>query len=216
MKEFLQTRRSTKVKMMSKPGPSSDELNDILEIAARVPDHGKLSPFYFVVFQGDARKEFGQHLARIWKNDHPDATQDFLDNEENRFMQAPLVVAVISRLRDAKIPAWEQILTAGACCHNLCLAANAHGYGTNWLTQWYYNHPEIRKVLNLENGHDNVAGFIYIGTETEKQEDRDRPNIELLINHWTSHNSNDKKGNNYNKDGLGSPHHGFTITQPQT
>jgi nitroreductase len=209
MKEFLHTRRSTKVKMMSEPGPSLDELNDILEIAARVPDHGKLSPFYFVVFQGDVRKEFGQHLAEIWKNDHPDATQYFLDSEKNRFMQAPLVVAIISRIRDAKIPAWEQILTAGACCQNLCLAANAHGYGTNWLTQWYYNHPEVRNILNLEDGRDNVAGFIYIGTETEKQDDRDRPDVRLLTNNFGEELN--KKGHEYNKDGMTKPEDGFSI-----
>jgi nitroreductase len=209
MKEFLQTRRSTKVKMMVEPGASQDELNDILEIAARVPDHGKLSPFYFIVFQGEARKEFGKHLARIWKNDHPDATQYFLNNEKNRFMMAPLVVAVISRIRDAKIPAWEQILTAGACCHNLCLAANAHGYGTNWLTQWYYNHPEVRNILDLEDGRDNVAGFIYIGTQTEKQDDRERPDIKLLTNNFGEELN--KKGHEYNKDGMTKPEDGFSI-----
>lgn len=214
--KFLQARRSTKTKHMTGPGPTDEQLNAILEIAVRVPDHGKLSPFYFIIFKGDERKKFSHHLRNIWIKDHPDATQAQIEMEETRFLQAPVVIAVISRIRNASIPAWEQILSTGACCYNLCLAANAFGYGTNWLTQWYYNHPAIREILNLEDGRDNIAGFIFIGAETEKNPERERPELSEIINTWTSHNANDKKGDIYNKSGFDLPHHGFDITQSTT
>jgi len=213
MKDYLKNRRSTKLKYMTDPAPSAEELEAILNIAARVPDHGKLSPFYFIVFEGGTRVEFGQHLRDVWAKNHPESTDKYLKEEASRFTRAPMVIAVISRIREAKIPIWEQLMTAGACCYNLCLAANSHGYGANWLTEWYAYDEDIRGVLGLENGRDNVAGFIYIGTETEKQDDRDRPDLENITNYWTSHKPSDKKGDNYNKDGLGMPNHGFEITQ---
>ena len=215
MKEFLQTRRSTKVKYMAEPGPSAEELKEILTIAARVPDHGKLSPFYFIVFQGEERAAFGKYLRDLWAADYAEATAEQLEHEEKRFMRAPVVIAVVSRVRDAKIPVWEQLMCAGACCYNLCLAANAHGYGTNWLSEWYSFDERIHNILGLEKGRDNIAGFIYIGTQTEAQEERERPNLDDITNFWTFDSSADKKGDNYNKDGLGRPHNGFTIIQSE-
>lgn len=211
LSDFLQTRRSTKIKHMVSPAPVGDELQTILQTAARIPDHGKLNPWYFVVFEGDNRAAFGKHLRATWAKNHLDATQEQLDHEENRLTRAPLVIAVISRVRDATIPAWEQILSAGACCYNLCLACNAHGYGANWLTEWYAYDDDIRAALNLEDGRDNIAGFIYIGTETEANEERPRPDMNEIINHWTEDRIMDKKGNTYNKDGLPMPTQGFKI-----
>ena len=151
---------------MTAPAPTGQELIDILTVGARVPDHGKLNPWYFVVFEGETRAKFGKKIREVYHRDHPDATEEQLLNEENRLTVAPLVVAVISRIRESKIPVWEQLLSAGACCYNICLAANARGYATNWLTQWYAFHPDIRDYLGLENERDNVAGFIFIGTAT--------------------------------------------------
>ena len=215
MKDYLQSRRSTKIKHMTAPGPNADELKEILQIAARVPDHGKLSPFYFIVFQGTERATFGKHLRHLWAQDYADATQEQLTHEENRFMRAPLVVAVVSRIRESKIPVWEQLMCAGACCYNLCLAANACGYGTNWLSEWYSFDERVHDILGLEKGRDNIAGFIYIGTATEVQDDRERPDLNDITNLWTSGQMPDKKGNNYNKDGAGIPHNGFTIIQSE-
>ena len=96
LKQFLSNRRSTKLKSMTAPAPTGHELSEILKTAARVPDHGKLSPFYFIVFEGDSRAEFGKILRAAWAKDHVDATDEHLDHEENRMMRAPLVVAVIS------------------------------------------------------------------------------------------------------------------------
>lgn len=216
MKDFLTTRRSTNLKHMAEPGPDAAQLQDILKIAARVPDHGKLSPFYFIVFEGQARADFGKKLREFWAADYADATEEQLQNEENRFMQAPVVVAVVSRIREAKIPAWEQMMSAGACCYNLCLAANAYGFGTNWLTHWYCFDKRVHDLLGLEEGRDNIAGFIYMGTATATQEDRERPDLDKIVNYWTFNSIMDKKGDEYNKDGLGLPIDGFKITQPET
>ena len=211
MNEFLQNRRSTKLKHMTSPAPTDGELNEILKTAARIPDHGKLAPFYFITFEGEERAHFGNHLRKIWANDYPHATQEQLEHEQNRFMRAPLVIAVISRIRDSKIPAWEQILTTGAVCYNLCLACNTQGYGTNWLTEWYAFHPEVHRLLNLENNRDNIAGFIYIGTQTEAQDDRERPDIAQVMNRWSDDQPAWNKGDLYNKDGMPRPIAGFKI-----
>jgi len=200
--ETLKTRRSSKVKDMTAPAPTGDELKEILTVGARVPDHGKLNPWYFIVFEGDARAQFGQKIREIYHQDHPDATQEQLWHEENRLTAAPLVIAIVSRIRESKIPVWEQLLSAGACCYNICLAANARGYATNWLTQWYAFHPDIRDYLGLENGCDNIAGFIFIGTATAKNEERDRPDINEITTFWQP-NAMINKGDIYNKDGLG-------------
>lgn len=207
--ELLATRRSTKVKYLANPGPSADELESILTIAARVPDHGKLSPFYFVIFEGDARQKFGQSLRTIWEQENPDESKDRYKIEEQRLLQAPLVIAVISRIRTGKIPVWEQVLTAGAACYNLCLAANSLGYGSNWLTEWYSYHPEVHKLLGLEKDRDNIVGFIYIGTATEAMEDRARPDLNEIVNHWDENHKPANKGDIYNKNNYALPEQGF-------
>ena len=214
MQEFLKNRRSTKVKHLTEPGPNPEQLQNILTVATRVPDHGKLSPFYFIIFEGNARSDFGEHLKNAWVKDYPQATEEQLDYEKNRFMRAPLVIAVISRIREATIPAWEQMMSAGACCYNLCLSANTHGYATNWLSEWYSYNSDIHQHLGLEEGIDNIVGFIYIGTATELQEDRPRPDLDSITNYWDLKKTPDKKGDIYNKVGVGRPVNGFKISQP--
>jgi nitroreductase len=184
MKDFLQNRRSTKIKHMSEPGPSGDELRDILTIAVRVPDHKKLVPFRFVVFEGDARASFGAYLEDIFQKDNPDATPQQIEFERERFTRAPLVIGVISCVKEnPDVPYWEQVLSAGAAAYNLCLAANAYGYGSNWVTEWYSYHPSINALLKLQDG-ETIAGFVYIGTETKPNPDRDRPNIDHITTYF--------------------------------
>lgn len=170
---------------MVAPAPSGDVLRDILTIASRIPDHKKLVPFRFVVFEGEARAEFGEKLHDIFAKENPDATPQQLEFERDRFTRAPLVIGVISCVKEKnKVPYWEQVLTAGAVTYNLCLAANAHGYGTNWLTEWYSYHPDINTALKIQTG-ETIAGFVYIGTATEKNPDRDRPNVDHITKYWT-------------------------------
>jgi len=137
--QFLKTRRSNLAKVMGGPGPTEDQLSEFLTIAARVPDHRKLTPWRFVVFKDVARADFGQHIGAAFKKNNPDLPDERVEFEEQRFMRAPLVVGVISSPVDCKraTPIWEQQLSSGIVCYNLMLAAQAAGFGAQWLTEWY-------------------------------------------------------------------------------
>ena len=131
---------------LGEPGPTSAQLDRILRIAARVPDHRKLAPWRFIVFTGDARAKFGAMLAEVCKREEKDAPSAMrLETEAARFLRAPAVVAVISSPRqDSKAtPEWEQVLSAGAVCQNLVVAANASGFSTCWITEWYAYSPGV-------------------------------------------------------------------------
>jgi nitroreductase len=182
---LLSRRRSAKAALLTAPGPSSEELDRILTIAARVPDHKRLVPWRFVVFEGDARARFGEVLARVLQAEDAEPPSPVrLETERQRLLRAPLVVAVISRVVETKgAPEWEQVLSCGAAAFNLCLAANAHGYGTCWITEWYAYSKGVAAALGLA-ANERVAGFVYIGTETEKQADRERPVMASIVSRW--------------------------------
>jgi len=177
---LLVRRRSTAAIAMSEPGPSPDEIDMLLGIAARVPDHGKMTPWRFVLFQGEERGNFGQILAKIWAGEN-EADSARLEMEQNRFLRAPLVIAVISNvLEKHAIPEWEQILSAGAACQNLLLGAQAMGYASQWLTEWYAYHPYVKDALGLRSG-ERVAGFIHIGSASEDPVERVRPDADIGV-----------------------------------
>jgi len=205
---FLKNRRSSKITTLTTPAPSAEQLAEILTIAARVPDHGKYHPWYFIVFEGDARAEVGAHLRTAYAAENPDTAPAKLDLEGERFLRAPMVIAVVSRIREGKNSEWEQILSAGAACYNLCLAANAMGYGTNWLTEWYAYSPTFKNLMGLDK-QDRFAGFIYIGTASEKQEDRERPDLTKIVTHWSEKSPALNKGEGYGQVGKGFPVKGF-------
>ena len=183
--EFLTARRSNLAKVMAEPGPDEGVRDRILEIAARVPDHRKLTPWRFVVFEGSARSSFGQHISTAFMNANPQAPADRAIFEGARLTRAPLVVAVISSPVDCPrgTPIWEQELSAGAACFNMCLAAQAHGFGAQWLTEWYAFDPAVNAALGVKAG-ERVAGFIYIGTATVASTARSRPVLEKLTTYW--------------------------------
>lgn len=205
----LKTRRSTAIKALSAPGPTAAQMEEILTAAARVPDHGKLAPWWFVVFDGNSRAAFGKVLREAYKIEEPEAADAKLDLEAEKFLRAPMVVAVISRIKESKIPQWEQFLSAGACCYNLCLAANAAGYGSNWVTGWPTFNEKVRGALGCD-GRDNIAGFIYLGTQSEKPEERERPALSDIVNAW-SENYVPRKGDQYGKTGMGLPEKGLAV-----
>lgn len=179
--DLLRTRRSSRVIDLVAPGPSAAELDTILTIAARVPDHGKLAPWRFVVFEGEGRARAGAALAQVFAAAHPDAGERRLEDEHNRFARAPLVVAVISRAAThVKIPEWEQLLSGAAVAQNLLLAAMALGYGATWLTEWPAYDAAARAALGLE-AHERIIGFIYVGTATQQLEDRPRPDLSEVV-----------------------------------
>ena len=181
--EFLSHRRSVSINKLEEPGPNKKQIHQILTIAARVPDHGKLCPWRFIVLEGESRKDAGKLLAEAWLAENPDAAPAKLDFEAERFQKAPIVIAVVSHIREAKYPAWEQILSAGAACFNLCLAANALGYGTNWVTGWYSYSEAFGKAMGLGE-NEQFAGFLNIGSYEEQPVDRERPVLSEIVTYW--------------------------------
>ncbi|MCB1539163.1 MAG: nitroreductase [Rhodospirillales bacterium] len=203
-------RRSASAKAMGDPGPTPAEIETILACAARTPDHGKLAPWWFVTFTGETRAAFGEVLAAAWLRRNPDATPERLDDERKRLTRAPLVVAIISAPRESGVPVWEQVLSAGAACQNMLLAANALGYGANWLTQWYAYDDTVRAALELRP-HENIAGFVYIGTPLADPIERDRPDPAGLTNHDFRHAHN--RGDDRAKPGMGLDYKNFAHAQ---
>lgn len=182
--ETLATRRSVKPDRLQAPSPSGEELERILTIAARVPDHKKLVPWRFVVFEGEARAAAGEIFAAACQAEEKEPSHVRLETERGRFLRAPLVVAVVSRVvKRPGAPEWEQILSAGAAAFNLCLAANALGYGTAWLTEWVAYSPFVRAGLGLAE-NERIAGFVHIGTPMEKPEERERPVLADIVTRW--------------------------------
>ena len=183
--KFLSQRRSALVRSMSEPGPDAKQLELILRIAARTPDHRKLFPWRFIIFEGKARAEFGEHLATYFNEDCPNMPKDRVEHERSRFMRAPLVVGVVSSPKDCPrgTPKWEQELSAGAVCMNMLLAARAAGFAAQWLSEWYAFDKRINSVLRLEEA-ERMAGFVYIGTATENPTERLRPNVPNLTQYW--------------------------------
>lgn len=183
---LLLSRRSVVANKLGEPGPDVDELETILRAGARVPVHKKLVPWRFIIFEGEARAQFGRLLAGICaleESEPPSALR--LETEANRFLRTPVVVAVVSVIRDKPgVPEWEQILSAGAVCQNMLLAANASGYSAQWITEWYAFSDNVRSVLGLAS-HERVAGFIYIGTAREAPAERDRPALEDIVQLWS-------------------------------
>ena len=181
LRDYLATRRTTAASFLDSPSPDQATLDQMLTIAARVPDHGKLAPWRFIVFEGQAREAAGEILSRIAAQS---PVQRDLDEERGRFTRAPLVVAVVSRAAEhVKIPQWEQVLSAGAVCLNLVHAAYAFGFAGQWLTEWYAYDREAMAALGLEDD-ENVAGFIHIGVPQFTPPDRDRPALAAIKTHF--------------------------------
>jgi nitroreductase len=182
---LLSSRRSVKPDRLLAPGPQPHELETMLRIASRVPDHKKLAPWRFIVLEGDARAKLGDVIADACIAEEAERPSDVrLAMERGRLTRAPLVVAVISRVTPHRsAPEWEQILSAGAACLNLCLAANALGYGTSWLTEWIAYSARVREALQLAD-NERIAGFVYIGTPAEAPPERDRPALADIVSRW--------------------------------
>lgn len=161
--QLLKTRRSAKPREMSGPGPSPAELDTILTIGARVPDHGKIAPWRFIVFEGDARLRAGDIIARVFAAKTPDAAREQIEIERHRLAEAPLVIAIVSSPKvHPKVPAWEQEMSAGASAMNIVTAANALGYVANWLTGWFSFDRDVLTAFGLR-ADEKIAGFVHIG-----------------------------------------------------
>jgi nitroreductase len=178
---LLQTRRSLKADELTEPGPSPADLDTLLTIASRVPDHGKLAPWRFIVFEGDARRNAGEAIAAAFVVKYPGSKPEQIDYERQRFTRAPLVIGVVSRAAPhMKIPEWEQVLSSGAAAMNLVIAANALGFGAIWLTEWYAYDRAVLDAFGLLP-HEKITGFIHIGKPTHAPEDRPRPALADIV-----------------------------------
>jgi nitroreductase len=179
--ELLKIRRSVKPREMSEPGPSPAELETILTIGARVPDHGKLTPWRFIVFEGGARVRAGEVIARVFARKNAQATAADIEVEKHRLTDAPLVIGIVSFTKPhPKVPPWEQELSAGASAMNMVTAATALGYGACWLTGWFAFDRDVLDGLGLK-ADEKLAGFIHIGTQTKPNEDRPRPALSDIV-----------------------------------
>lgn len=176
---FLALRRSASALTLTAPGPDAVQLDDLLRIAARAPDHGKLAPWRFVVLEGPNKATFAQRLETLAQG-RGDPT---LVAKLAKLKVPPTAVAVISSPRPAAIPEWEQLLSAGVVCTNLLYAALAMGFGANWITDWYSYDAEATALLGLKDG-ERVAGFVLIGTAREAPLERERPDLVPLVTRW--------------------------------
>ncbi|SDR57276.1 Nitroreductase [Rhizobiales bacterium GAS191] len=178
---LLSVRRSVGPNFLGEPGPSSAQLDTLLKIGSRVPDHGKLAPWRFIVFEGAARDKAGEVIARHFVEANPGSDASRIAAERSRLSRAPLVIGVVSRAAPhPKIPDWEQVLSAGAVCMNLVTAAHALGFSASWITEWYAYDRRVLADLGL-SPQERMAGFVHIGTATSPSPDRPRPALEQIV-----------------------------------
>ena len=181
---LLETRRTIANVQLAEPGPSEAEIRRIVAIATRVPDHGKLTPWRFVLHRGAGRARLDAELAPLHAARFPDMPPEKALLETTRFQRVPLTIAVISRTQEHfKIPKWEQELSAGAVCMNLLLAVHALGYAGQWLTGWCAYDAEAAAILGVKEG-ERIAGLVAIGTPTVPPVDRPRPDFEDVVTEW--------------------------------
>lgn len=192
--ELLKTRRSTATASLTEPGPSTSQLEDILTIGLRVPDHGKLEPWRLIVVEGSARQQLGQHLAKDFYTEKDKLTekqqQKLTDVITRSVSEVPLIIYVVSHIeQNHHIPEVEQLLSAGAVCMNIILAATAYGYGTNWISGWLANSSQAKKTMGIKE-NEQIAGIIFIGTISNKSTERKRPDLAEKVSYWTSEGFN--------------------------
>ncbi|WMJ67912.1 nitroreductase [Stenotrophomonas sp. 24(2023)] len=181
----LDARRSVPSRQLGEPGPDPQALQRMLASAVRVPDHGKRVPFRFLRIAGDARHSLGDFLAEQTRLRDPNAGQAQIDKDRQRFSHAPLVIAVVTRINaDDTIPVQEQLMTAGCACFALLQAAQALGFGAQWLTGWMAFDPAVHGHLGLA-ANEGIAGFIHIGTPKAGIPERERPDPVALLQDWT-------------------------------
>lgn len=179
--DFLARRRSASALALAAPGPTQAQLADLLRLAARVPDHGKLAPWRFIILEGEAKAAYATGLEAIAAR-RADGSK--LTAKLGKLKVPPLAVAVVSSPRPGEIPEWEQLLSAGAVCTDLLHAATAMGFGANWITDWYAYDDEAKALLGLA-ANEKVAGYIFIGTASEAPAERVRPDTVALTRVWS-------------------------------
>ena len=179
---LMSRRRSASAQTLGAPAPGDGELTDLLRLASRVPDHGKMQPWRFVILRGDAKAGFVDRLRELATR-RPDKVK--AEAALIKIETPPLCVAVVSSTREGGKPVWEQQLSSGAVCMNLLLAADAMGYGANWITDWYGYDRAALGLLGLVDG-ETLAGWIMLGTPSEPPLERVRPDIAQISSVWSA------------------------------
>lgn len=188
----LETRRSAPLRGLVEPGPTPQELERMLRLAARVPDHGRLVPWRFIVIEGDARRALGERLDALYARQNPGLPAAKADMWTLYLLRAPVTVVLVSRPdRGAKVPEWNQVLSAGAAGMALTVAASALGFATQWLLKWPGRDAEATALLGLTPA-EKVAGFIHIGRPVRESEDRPRPALDEVVTYWSPDQSMSK------------------------
>jgi nitroreductase len=186
LRDYLLTRRSVGVGFLKEPGPNAAELEQILTIGTRVPDHGKITPWRLVIIAGEDRAKAGAALAEIAARNTPGLDEASIEIERQRFLPAPLTIGVISSPQaHPKVPEFEQLLSAGNVAFNLVHAAFALGFAASWVTRWYAFDPEAASALGARDG-ERFVGFVHIGTPTVPVEDRPRPALDSVVTRWSA------------------------------
>ncbi|HEY5794680.1 MAG TPA: nitroreductase [Bosea sp. (in: a-proteobacteria)] len=181
---MLKLRRSVPPQFLTAPGPDAAQLEELLTIASRVPDHGKLVPWRFIVFSGEGRAKAADVVAEAFRTRNPEARPEQIEFERNRLLHAPVIVAVVSRAGPhVKIPEWEQELTAGAVCMTMLVAAQAMGFSGSWLTNWFSFDRGVLDAFGVAET-ERMAGFVHLGTATSVPADRDRPVLSTIVSHY--------------------------------
>lgn len=182
----LARRRSSLAQRLGPPGPGPEQLEQLLRLAIRVPDHGNLAPWRFILLDGADKALFAEAL------------EDLARTQENpakavaalvKLRHPPTTVVVVSRLQEGKIPAWEQQMSAGALCMNLLTAAQAMGIGGSWITGWYAYDARANDLLGLQ-AEERIAGYVHLGTPQEPPRERSRPDISALVSRWSPSRDN--------------------------
>lgn len=182
--DFLLTRSSAPIHELKEPAPDDRQIETLIKVATRVPDHGRLAPWRFILYRGDVRHEIGEKLAALAEEREGPLSDARREQERARFSRAPLVIGVVNVPRESpKIPQWEMFLSGGAAAMNLTIAANAMGFHTNWISNWYSDVPEGREILGL-SPEERVIGFIHIGTFSGEIIERPRPDPATLVSEY--------------------------------
>jgi nitroreductase len=180
----LATRRSGKARDMVAPGPDADQLHDIIALALRTPDHGKLAPWRIVTVAADQREAFAALLKKAWVDENPGSAGLDLVVFDQFAHQAPTLLVLLSTpVHESKVPIWEQQMSAGAVGMNLLHAAHAHGFVGSWLTGWAAYSPGVGAAFGAREG-DTVVGYFFLGTPAKELDERPRPEYDDVVRAW--------------------------------
>lgn len=183
--DLMLTRRSVKAADMVEPGPSGPDLDRILRAAIRVPDHGKLAPWRIQVLHKEGQARLGDFLADLFLRHNPDAREKQIEFERLRPLRAPVLLVVTAKLVvPHKIPEMEQLLSGGAVCTSVLLAAQALGYRSQWLTEWPAYRSEVVAFLGHDPKTDRILGFLYLGSAAHPPDERPRPAVTEVVSDW--------------------------------